>query len=115
MPRAVTLQEGKLRRFEVRARATVKPPISGLLTATADGRLVGSLQRPTVFHDTTHAGTRRQERQLSVEQMKGAVCQHERRIQHRRGEHGGFVYEFRQRVVEKHWWWLLKSKNMSAG
>jgi hypothetical protein len=72
-----------------------------LLAATADGRLLGGLRTPTVFHDTTHAGTRRQERQLSVEQMKGAVCQHERRVQHRRGEHGGFVYEFRQRVVER--------------
>ena len=66
-----------------------------------DGKLYHSLQTPTVFHDTTHAGTRRQERQLSVELMKDTICQHERRIQHRRGEHGGFVYEFRQRVSGK--------------
>jgi hypothetical protein len=81
--------------------ATVKPPIGSLIAAAADGRVLRSLQTPTVFHDTTHAGTRRRERQLSVEQMKDTVCQHERRIQHRRGEHGGFVYEFRQRVVGK--------------
>lgn len=60
-----------------------------------------SLQIPTVFHDTTHAGTRRQERQLSFEQMKNTVCQHQRRIQHQRGEHGGFVYEFHQRAAGK--------------
>jgi hypothetical protein len=82
-----------------------------------DGRLLHSLQTPTVFHDTTHAGTRRQERQLSVELMKDTICQHERRIQHRRGEHGGFVYEFRRRVagktlvvvaeIKKHECWLI--------
>ncbi|MGD1018986.1 MAG: hypothetical protein ABSA12_06675 [Verrucomicrobiia bacterium] len=33
--------------------------------------------------------------------MKDTICQHERRIQHRRGEHGGFVYEFRRRVSGK--------------
>jgi hypothetical protein len=91
--------------------------IGSLIAAAEDGRLLGSLRTPTVFHDTTHAGTRRQERQLSVEQMKDTVCQHERRIQHRRGEHGGFVCEFRRRLtgrmlvviaeIKKHECWLI--------
>jgi hypothetical protein len=98
-------------------RATIKPPSTSLIAGTMDGRLRHSLQTPTVFHDTTHAGTRRQERQLSVEQMKDTIGRHERRIQHRRGEHGGFVYEFHQRVagttlvvvaeIKKHECWLI--------
>ena len=30
--------------------------------------------------------------------MKEVVAQHDQRIQHRRGEHGGFVYEFGKRI-----------------
>ena len=56
------------------------------------------LKRPKVFHDTTHADRRRQERNLSLEQMQDVVVNHEQQIQHRRGEHGGFVYEFIRRV-----------------
>lgn len=41
---------------------------------------------------------RRSERDLSLEEMKSAVLEHGRRIQQRRGEHGGFVYEF-QKII----------------
>jgi hypothetical protein len=30
--------------------------------------------------------------------MKDTICHHEQRRQHRRGEHGGFVCEFRRRA-----------------
>ena len=70
-----------------------------------------------IFYDTAHAGLRRRERQLSDVEMKGTVCRHERRIQHRRGEHGGFVYEFHRHVrgkklvviaeVKMHECWLI--------
>jgi hypothetical protein len=30
--------------------------------------------------------------------MQTMVCQAERHVQHRRGEHGGFVYEFSRQV-----------------
>jgi hypothetical protein len=59
------------------------------------------VQLPTVFHDTTHAGVRRRERQLPLAEMQGVVRQHQRRIQHQRGEHGGFVYESHQRLAAK--------------
>lgn len=52
------------------------------------------MKPPTVFHDTTHADKRRAERGLSVAEMQDVVRNPERRVQHRRGEHGGFVYEF---------------------
>lgn len=41
-----------------------------------------------------HAGRRRDERGLSLEQMQDVVRQPQRIERHRRGEHGGFVYEF---------------------
>lgn len=49
--------------------------------------------------------------------MKDTICQHDRRMQHRRGEHGGFVYEFHRHgggkklvviaEVKKHECWLI--------
>lgn len=79
--------------------------------------MVCRLQPPTIFYDTTHAALRRRERQLSDAEMKDTVCQHQHRLQHRRGEHGGFVYEFHRRVsgkklvviaeVKKHECWLI--------
>ena len=49
--------------------------------------------------------------------MQETICQHEHRIQHRRGEHGGFVYEFDRCVsgkklvvfaeVKQHECWLI--------
>jgi hypothetical protein len=75
------------------------------------------LKPPTVFHDTTHAGKRRAERRLSVAEMQEVVHNPERRVQHRRGEHGGFVYEFARRSgghtltviaeVKQHECWLI--------
>jgi len=52
------------------------------------------LKSPTVFHDTTHADKRRAERGLTVAEIRDVVCNPSSRVQHRRGEHGGFVYEF---------------------
>ena len=52
------------------------------------------MRPPTVFHDTIHAGKRRAQRGLSAVEMQAAVINPERRAQHRRGEHGGFGYEF---------------------
>ena len=60
-------------------------------------------KKPTEFHDTTHAEKRRRERDLSVKEMKVVVCEHEHRIQHRPGEHGGFVYEFNKTVQGEKW------------
>ncbi|MEK7678527.1 MAG: hypothetical protein AAB676_22085 [Verrucomicrobiota bacterium] len=61
------------------------------------------MKPPTVFYDTMHAGKRRRERDLSLEQMKAVVCEHEHKVQHRRGEHGGFVYEFNREVEDQQW------------
>ena len=52
------------------------------------------LKPPTVFRDTTNAGKRRSDRGLSLADMQDVVRNHERHVQHRRGEHGGFVCEF---------------------
>jgi hypothetical protein len=69
------------------------------------------LKKPTTFHDTTHAGKRSQERGLSVEQMKIIVCGHERRIQHRLGEHGGFVCEFTKSIQGIRWTVIAEVKH----
>ena len=76
-----------------------------------------SVEKPAVFHDTTHADRRRTERALTIEQLKSVVLNHDRKTQHRRGEHGGFVYEFTKRIqgrnlvviaeLKKHECWLI--------
>jgi hypothetical protein len=75
------------------------------------------LKPPTVFHDTTHADKRRAERGLTVTEMQDVVRNPSRRVQHRRGEHGGFVSEFTRRSggqtvtviaeVKRHECWLI--------
>lgn len=41
-----------------------------------------------------HADKRRAECGLTVAEMRDVVCNPSGRVQHRRGEHGEFVYEF---------------------
>lgn len=89
----------------------------GLDTGREQSRFKRRLRPPTIFYDTTHASLRRRERQLSAVEMQETICQHEHRIQHRRGEHGGFVYEFDRCVsgkklvvfaeVKQHECWLI--------
>jgi len=56
------------------------------------------VQKPALFYDTKHALKRGRERGLPLKQMIETVTDHERLIQHRRGAHGGFVYEFGKRI-----------------
>jgi hypothetical protein len=46
------------------------------------------------FHDTTHAGIRRGQRAVSLQDMRDVVNHHDAKRQQYRGEHGGFVYKF---------------------
>jgi hypothetical protein len=71
------------------------------------------------FYDSTHAGNRRNERGVSLQNMKDVVNYHDAKTQQYRGEHGGFVYRFSKRAgadklvviaeVKKHECWLISA------
>jgi hypothetical protein len=56
------------------------------------------VQRIEIFHTTSHAIQRVQERGLALDSMKQAVIYHDSRTQQYRGDHGGYVYKFKKTV-----------------
>jgi len=50
------------------------------------------------FHDSTHAGIHRREREVSIEAMKDVVNSHDSKTQQYLGMHGGFVYRFSKTI-----------------